>query len=126
MTKNPLECFFRLSFYKTTIHTELTAGLTTFLTMAYIIFVNPSILNHTGLPIGAAFTATCCSAIIGCALVGLFANYPIAIAPGMGLNVYFTYVIVLTLGYSWQQALACVFIAGIVFLLLTTKKQYLQ
>lgn len=117
-----LEKWFSLSLYKTTPRIEITAGLTTFLTMAYIIFINPVILSYAGLPESSAFTATCCSAIIGCALLAFLANYPIAIAPGMGLNVYFTYVTVLTLGFTWQQGLACVLIAGIIFFFMTVTR----
>ena len=114
-----LDRFFKLTESNTNIRTELTAGFTTFLTMAYIIFVNPTILHLAGMPYGDVFTATCLTTIIGCVLIGLLANYPIAIAPGLGLNAYFAYMIVLTFGYTWQTALGAVLIAGIVFFLLT-------
>ncbi|OGT31268.1 MAG: guanine permease [Gammaproteobacteria bacterium RIFCSPHIGHO2_12_FULL_35_23] len=114
--------FFKLRENHTSIRTEITAGFTTFLTMAYIIFVNPAILAQAGMPYGDVFTATCLTAIAGCFLIGLLANYPIAIAPGLGLNAYFTYMIVLTFGYSWQTALGAVLIAGVFFFLLTIFK----
>lgn len=99
--------------------TEILAGATTFITMAYILFVNPSILAETGMPFGAVTAATCLSAAFGSILMGAFARYPIALAPGMGLNAYFTYVVVKGMGVSWQAALGAVFLSGIVFLLLT-------
>ena len=93
-----MERFFRLSEHQTTIRTELLAGLTTFLTMAYIVVVNPSILSQAGIDHGAAFTATCIAAAIGSAAMGLLANYPLALAPGMGLNAYFTFAVVKGMG----------------------------
>jgi len=98
------------------------AGLTTFLTMAYIIFVNPTILADAGMDPGAVFVASCLAAAIGCFIMGFVANYPIALAPGMGLNAFFTYGVVLGQGYSWQAALGAVFLSGIVFLLLSLFK----
>ncbi len=106
----------------TTLGTELIAGLTTFLTMSYIIFINPQVLSATGMNYGAVFVATCLVSAFGCVATGLASNYPIAIAPGMALNVYFTYVVVDKLGYSWEQALAAVLISGIVFFILTVTK----
>lgn len=112
-----LDRFFKLSEHGTDVRTELTAGLTTFLTMAYIIFVNPSILGDAGMPKDAVFVATCLIAALGTLIMGLYANYPIALAPGMGLNAYFAYVVVLGMGYTWQVALGAVFISGCLFLL---------
>ncbi len=114
-----LDRFFKLTENKTTIRTEIAAGLTTFLTMAYIIFVNPSILHEAGVPFSGALFATCISAAIGSLMMGLIANYPFALAPGMGLNAYFTYTVVKGMGYDWQLALGAVFISGVVFLILT-------
>ena len=93
---------FRLAEHGTSVRTELLAGLTTFLTMAYIVFINPSILADAGMPRGAVFVATCLVAALGSMIMALYANYPIALAPGMGLNAYFTYVVVQGLGFSWQ------------------------
>ena len=101
------------------MRTELLAGLTTFLTMAYILFVNPAILGETGMDKGAIFVATCLAAAIGSALMGLIANYPIALAPGMGLNAFFTYTVVLHMGHTWQVALGAVFISATLFFLLS-------
>ena len=116
---NWLEKYFKLGEHGTTVRTEVLAGLTTFLTMAYIMFVNPSILGDAGMPKGAVFVATCLIAALGSAVMALYANYPIAIAPGMGLNAYFAYVVVLHMGYTWQAALGAVFISGCLFLLVT-------
>ena len=117
-----LENLFKLSENSTNVRTELIAGVTTFLTMAYIAFVNPSILAAAGMDQGAVFVATCLAAAIGSAIMGLWANYPIALAPGMGLNAFFAYTVVLTLGHSWQTALGAVFIAGVLFLILSVLK----
>lgn len=114
-----LERLFKLSENNTTIRTELAAGLTTFLTMAYIIFVNPQILSEAGVPFSGALFATCLSAAVGSLMMGLLANYPFALAPGMGLNAYFTYTVVKTMGYDWRVALGAVFISGVAFLILT-------
>src|SRR5690606_6419164 len=114
-----LERLFQLNELGTNVRREILAGITTFLTMAYIIFVNPSILSDAGMDFGAVFVATCLAAAFGSAFMGLFANYPIALAPGMGLNAYFTYGVVLGMGHSWQVALGAVFISGILFLLLS-------
>jgi adenine/guanine/hypoxanthine permease len=116
---NTLERLFKLSENNTTVRTELAAGLTTFLTMAYIIFVNPQILSEAGVPFSGALFATCLSAAVGSLMMGLIANYPFALAPGMGLNAYFTYTVVKTMGYDWRVALGAVFISGVVFLILT-------
>jgi len=114
-----LENFFKLTEHRTDVRTELLAGLTTFLTMAYIIFVNPSILGDAGMPKDAVFVATCLICALGSLVMGLYANYPIALAPGMGLNAYFAYVVVLGMGFTWQAALGAVFISGCLFLLVT-------
>ncbi len=114
-----LERTFRLAEHGTSVRTELLAGLTTFLTMAYIVFINPSILGDAGMPRGAVFVATCLVAALGSLIMALYANYPIALAPGMGLNAYFTYVVVQQLGFSWQAALGAVFISGVCFLIVT-------
>lgn len=110
-----LRSFFRLAEANTTVRTEMLAGLTTFLTMAYITFVNPAILSKAGVDFGAAFVATCIAAALGSGIMGLYANYPIALAPGMGLNAFFTYSVVLGTGHSWQVALGTVFISGVLF-----------
>ncbi|HLV15985.1 MAG TPA: NCS2 family permease [Pseudomonas sp.] len=117
-----LEKLFQLRAHNTNVRTEILAGLTTFLTMAYILFVNPSMLAETGMDKGAVFVATCLAAAIGSALMGLLANYPIALAPGMGLNAFFTYTVVLTMGYSWQVGLGAVFLSGVLFFLLSAFK----
>lgn len=101
------------------LRTECVAGLTTFLTMAYIAFVNPDILAAAGMPREAVFVATCLAAALGSLVMGLYANYPIALAPGMGLNAYFAFVVVGTMGYSWQQALGAVFLSGCLFILVS-------
>ncbi len=114
-----LERLFQLTAHNTTVRTEILAGITTFLTMAYILFVNPSILGETGMDKGAVFVATCLAAAIGSAIMGLIANYPIALAPGMGLNAFFTYTVVLHMGHTWQVALGAVFISAVMFFLLS-------
>ncbi|RJG05010.1 NCS2 family permease [Noviherbaspirillum cavernae] len=114
-----LERLFKLKEQGTDVRTELLAGLTTFLTMAYIIFVNPSILGDAGMPKDAVFVATCVAAAIGTLVMGLYANYPIAMAPGMGLNAYFAYGVVKGMGYTWEAALGAVFISGCLFLIVT-------
>lgn len=114
-----LERFFELAESGTDIRRELLAGLTTFLTMAYIVVVNPSILSETGMNWGAVFVATCLAAALGSLIMGLYANYPFGLAPGMGLNAYFTYGVVLGMGIAWQTALGAVFISGILFLIIS-------
>jgi len=114
--------FFKFQEHNTNLRTEIIAGITTFLTMAYIIFVNPAILSDAGMDFGAVFVATVLAAVIGTLIMGLFANYPIALAPGMGLNAYFAYTVVLGGGYSWEVALGAVFISGVIFLILTLTK----
>ncbi len=114
-----LEKYFRLQEHGTNVRTEVMAGITTFLTMAYIIFVNPTILADAGMPKDAVFVATCLIAALGTAIMALYANYPIALAPGMGLNAYFAYVVVGAMGFTWQAALGAVFVSGCLFLLVT-------
>jgi AGZA family xanthine/uracil permease-like MFS transporter len=111
--------FFKLEEHQTDVRTEVLAGLTTFLTMAYIIFVNPNILADAGMPHDAVFVATCIAAAIGTVIMGMYANYPIAMAPGMGLNAYFAYAVVKGMGFTWQAALGAVFISGCLFLLVS-------
>ena len=114
-----LEKFFKLSENHTDAKTEILAGITTFMTMAYILAVNPSIMAATGMDSGAVFTATALAAFIGTLLMAIFANYPFALAPGMGLNAYFAYTVVIGMGYTWQYALTAVFAEGIIFILLS-------
>ncbi len=115
----PLERYFEFSRLGTNWRTEVLAGVTTFLTMAYIVVVNPSILSQTGMPLAAVTAATCLSAAFGSILMGIIARYPIALAPGMGLNAYFTYTVCIRMHIPWQTALGAVFLSGVVFLLLT-------
>lgn len=113
------EKFFKLKEHGTDVKTEIIAGVTIFMTMAYILAVNPSILGATGMDKGAVFTATAIASFIGTLLMALFANYPFALAPGMGLNAYFAYTVVLGMGYTWQTALTAVFVEGLIFILLS-------
>lgn len=117
-----MEKFFKLKENKTTVSTEVMAGVTTFFAMSYILFVNPSILSASGMPFQAVFLATIIASVIGTLVMGLFANVPYAQAPGMGLNAFFTFTVVFGLGYSWQQALAMVFICGVINILITITK----
>ncbi|MEG2018804.1 MAG: NCS2 family permease, partial [Clostridium sp.] len=117
-----MEKFFKLKENGTDVKTELMAGLTTFLTMAYILFVNPQMLAIAGMDKNAVFLATILAAAIGCFVMGFVANVPFAQAPGMGLNAFFTFTVVLGLGFTWQQALAMVFICGIINILITVTK----
>lgn len=114
-----LKRFFDLESHGTTVRTELLAGFTTFLTMAYIVVVNPVILGAAGLPVAGVAAATCFAAAFGSILMGLVSNYPLAMAPGMGLNAYFTFTVVKGMGVPWQTALGCVFLSGAAFLVLT-------
>lgn len=114
-----LERLFHLKAHGTDLKTEVIAGITTFLTMAYIIVVNPAMLSAAGMDYGAVFAATCLAAAIGSLIMGVFANYPIALAPGMGLNAFFTYTVVGQMGHSWQVALGAVFLSGFLFFLLS-------
>ena len=113
------DSYFKLSEHGSNLRTELIAGVTTFLAMAYIIFVNPEILSASGMDRNSVFVATCLVSAIGSLIMGLYANYPITVAPGMGLNAYFSYTVVGTLGYSWQVALGAVFISGLLFLIIS-------
>ncbi len=114
-----LDSLFKLSENGTNVRTEIIAGATTFLTMAYIVFVNPSILSITGMDAGAVLVATCLAAAIGTAIMGLYANYPFALAPGMGLNAYFTFGVVQGMGFTWQVALGAVFVSGVLFIIIS-------
>jgi len=116
---NWIEQVFKLKEHNTTVRTEIVAGITTFLTMAYIIFVNPTILAAAGMPKESVFVATCLIAALGTLVMALYANYPIALAPGMGLNAYFAFVVVGHMGFTWQAALGAVFVSGCLFLLVT-------
>ena len=117
--ENILEKYFKLNELNTNIRTEIMAGATTFMTMAYIIFVNPAMISKTGMDFGAAMTATCVSAAVATIMMGIYVNYPIALAPGMGQNAFFTYTVCLTMGIPWRTALGCVFVEGVIFILLT-------
>lgn len=119
---NVIERYFGIDGRNTTIKTEILAGLTTFLTMAYIIFVNPDMLAKAGMDKGAVFVATCLASALGCFLMGLIARLPVALAPGMGLNAFFTFTVVLGMGKSWQVALGAVFISGLLFVLISVFK----
>ncbi|MBO9558298.1 MAG: NCS2 family permease [Caulobacter sp.] len=114
-----LERLFGLKAHGTNVRTEVLAGVTTFMTMAYIVVVNPAILGEAGMPVAAVAAATCLAAGFGSILMGLVANYPLALAPGMGLNAYFTYTVVKGMGVPWETALGCVFLSGVAFLVLT-------
>ena len=113
------EKYFEFAALGTSWRTEVLAGITTFMTMAYIIFVNPSILHDAGMPVAGTTAATCLAAAVGSLLMGGFARYPIALAPGMGLNAYFAYSVVKGMGVDWHTALGAVFVSGVVFLILT-------
>ena len=114
-----MENFFKLKEHGTDVKTEVIAGLTTFMTMAYILAVNPSILGATGMDTGAIFTATALASAIGSFCMALFANLPFVLSAGMGLNAYFAYTVVLGMGYSWEVALTAVFVEGIIFIILS-------
>ena len=114
-----LESLFKLKDHKTSFKKEILAGLATFLTMAYIMVVNPAILSNTGMDFDSVFVATILAAFISCMLMGLLANWPVALAPGMGLNAFFTFGVVLGMGFTWQQALAAVFCSGVLFLIIS-------
>ena len=116
------EKFFKLKENKTTLSTEVMAGVTTFFTMAYIIAVNPGLLSQTGMEWGAVFLATIISSVVGTLIMGLVANVPYAQAPGMGLNAFFVYTVCFTLGFTWKQALSMVFICGVINILITVTK----
>ncbi|MDD6213257.1 MAG: NCS2 family permease [Clostridiales bacterium] len=114
-----MEKLFKLKENHTTVGTEIMAGVTTFMTMAYILAVNPSVLSAAGMDSGAVFTATALASFVGTLLMALLSNYPFVLAPGMGLNAYFAYTVVLSMGYSWQMALAAVFVEGLIFAVLS-------
>src|SRR5713226_10268742 len=118
-TRERLERYFEFKALGADWKTEILAGATTFITMAYIVFVNPTILRETGMPFTAVVAATCLSAAFGSIVMGGYARYPIALAPGMGLNAYFTYTVVAGMGVPWQTALGAVFLSGVIFLALT-------
>lgn len=117
-----IDRFFKLREHATNVRTEMMAGLTTFVTMGYIIFVNPNIMSTAGMDHGAVFVATCIGAAIACFLMGLYANWPVGLAPGMGLNAFFTYTVVLEMGHTWQVALGAVFLSGVLFVILSFYK----
>ncbi|AAZ24946.1 MULTISPECIES: NCS2 family permease [Colwellia] len=117
-----LERLFKLSQHKTTVKTELMAGLTTFVTMSYIMFLNPIIMSKTGMPFDGLFLATCLGAAIATILMGMYANWPVGLAPGMGLNAFFTFSVVGSMGYSWQIALGAVFLSGVIFVLMSVTR----
>lgn len=119
---NFIKQYFGIDDKNTTIKTEILAGVTTFLTMAYIIFVNPDMLAKAGMDKGAVFVATCLASALGCFLMGLIARLPVALAPGMGLNAFFTFTVVLGMGQTWQVALGAVFISGLLFVLISVFK----
>ena len=113
-----LEKFFKLKENNTTVKTEIMAGITTFMTMAYILAVNPNILSEAGMDANAVLIATALASFVGTVLMALFANYPFALAPGMGLNAYFAFSVVIGMSYSWQIALLAVLVEGLVFIVL--------
>ena len=117
-----LDRLFKLEAHNTRVSSEIMAGLTTFITMAYIIFVNPQMMASAGMDQGASFAATCLAAALACVFMGLYANWPVGLAPGMGLNAFFTYTVVGEMGYSWQIALGAVFIAGILFVIMSVTR----
>ena len=117
--KSKLEQFFAIEAHQTSLQKEVLAGVTTFITMAYIIFVNPQMMAQSGMDHGAIFVGTCLAAAFACLFMGLYANWPVGLAPGMGLNAFFTYTVVGEMGYSWEVALGAVFIAGILFFIMS-------
>ena len=119
---HPKGDFFDLKGQNTKVSTEITAGITTFFAMAYIIIVNPNMLQQTGMPWGAVFLATIIASVIGTLIMGLFANVPYAQAPGMGLNAFFTFTVCFGLGFAWQEALAMVFLCGLINVIITVTK----
>ena len=114
-----IQQFFKLNENQTTVKTEILAGLTTFVTMGYIIFVNPQIMASAGMDSGASFVTTCLIASLACFIMGLYANWPVGLAPGMGLNAFFTYSVVGEMGHSWEVALGAVFLAGTIFFIIS-------
>ncbi|MFT9427834.1 MAG: NCS2 family permease, partial [Sporolactobacillus sp.] len=122
MEENWLSRYFQFSELKTTLGKETLAGLTTFISMAYILFVNPSVLGASGMDKGAVFTATAIASALGCLIMGIVAKYPIAIAPGLGVNAFFAYTVVIGMKVPWQTALAGVFVAAVIFFIITIFK----
>ena len=120
--KDYLNQLFELEANNTNIKKEILGGFTTFITMAYIIFVNPQMMSATGMDLGAIFVGTCLAAALASFLMGFFANWPIGLAPGMGLNAFFTFTVVGEMGYSWEVALGAVFLAGILFFIMSITK----
>src|SRR5438309_5923361 len=118
-SRSLLDRTFSLSEHSTNVWSEFIAGITTFLTMVYIVFVNPQILGNAGMDQGAVFVATCVAAAVSTLVMALYANYPIALAPGMGINAFFAFTVVLTYKYTWQQAFAAVFCSGVLFFLIS-------
>ena len=123
-----LEKLFQLSKHGTNVKTEILAGVATFLTMAYILAVNPSILSAAGFPKEGVFVATVVAAVVGCLIMGLWANWPVGLAPGMGLNAFVAFTIVFGMGATWQTALGAVFVSGVIFVIisLTPARQWLS
>ncbi|MFL2760828.1 MAG: solute carrier family 23 protein, partial [Gammaproteobacteria bacterium] len=119
---NFVEKFFKLKENNTNLRSEFLGGFTSFITMAYIIFVNPQIMSLTGMDQGAVFVGTCLAAALACIVMGLFANWPVGLAPGMGLNAFFTFTVVGEMGYTWEIALGAVFLAGVLFFLMSITK----
>jgi adenine/guanine/hypoxanthine permease len=117
-----LDKLFKLEAHQTTVGTELLAGFTTFITMVYIIFVNPQMMASAGMDHGASFVATCLAAALACIFMGLYANWPLGLAPGMGLNAFFTYTVVGEMGYTWEVALGAVFLAGVLFVIMSVTR----
>src|SRR6056300_2081155 len=117
--KSTLEQFFSIAQHQTSIQKEILAGMTTFITMAYIIFVNPQMMAQSGMDYGAIFVGTCLAAAFACLFMGLYANWPVGLAPGMGLNAFFTFTVVGEMGYTWEVALGAVFLAGILFIIIS-------
>ena len=117
-----LEKIFKLESNNTSIGKEVLAGVTTFVTMAYIIFVNPQMMAVSGMDLGASFVGTCLAASLACIIMGVYSNWPVSLAPGMGLNAFFTYTVVGEMGYSWEVALGAVFLAGVLFFIMSVTR----
>lgn len=117
-----LERWFKLSANNTTVTTEIMAGITTFVTMSYIMFLNPIIMSNSGMPFDGLFLATCIGAAIATIFMGMYANWPVGLAPGMGLNAFFTFTVVGAMGYSWEIALGTVFLSGVLFVLMSVTR----
>jgi Permeases len=117
-----LEKVFKLQSNNTSLGREVLAGITTFVTMAYIIFVNPQMMSVSGMDLGASFVGTCLAASLACIIMGIYSNWPVSLAPGMGLNAFFTYTVVGEMGYSWEVALGAVFLAGVLFFIMSVTR----